>query len=161
MTRVVMWAIIIRAMISFYVSRAAHVRAVLLKAVEDMLKQYPTTLAQDVDDMTSSSSSLPTSSTSSTGVSGDAGKGEHQPSSSTFSSRNPPPPLRRRLAVLLRVEEKQTLAATAKMFMAPPWTDDATSATEACEHRFGHDVFACLRRSTGAAFTTFYEKTVS
>ena len=118
----------------------AKVRAALLKAAYDMLARYPTTLWEDKKTVMDALEAPWEVDEDDGGDSGEA-------------SARPLPSKHVRLAISMRIQEKTTLLAAARLLLKEL---SAEMGEEVCEERYpGKELEACLDRVTGVAFDAF------
>lgn len=118
----------------------AKTRAMLLKAAYDMLARYPTTLWEDKRQIEAFAAAHPRD------------EAEAEGEAATDASVETPS-ARTRLAVMMRVREKTTLLAAARLIL-DELSDELSD--EICEERYpAAETEPCVRRASGRAFDVF------
>jgi len=136
----------------------AKTRAMLLKAAHDMLRRYPTTLWEDkkivqehadanpvdADEASEREKKDAEEETTTTTTGDDDDEAAHP----TLSKRV-------KLGIMMRIQEKSTLLAAARL-VAARIPDDAGEGEDVCEERYPQrELRACLDRLSGVAFDRF------
>ena len=120
----------------------AKTRAVLLKAAYDMLVRYPTTLWEDKRRIEAFAEAHPRDKD-------EAAAGAEAVAEDEIET----PSARERLAVMMRVQEKTTLLAAARLIL-DELSDDLSD--EICEERYpAAETELCVERASGRAFDAF------
>jgi hypothetical protein len=130
---------------------------VLLKAAHDMLARYPTALWEDKQTVLEAAEANPADDEgggAEVGGSNPGGGGGGDSGGEEEAERAPLPSKHVRLAVMMRIQEKTTLLAAARLLLKEL---PAAMGDEVCEKRYPKELELCKGRLTGVAFDAFDE----